>query len=460
MAGKPKHYDVIVIGSGAGAAIVDAALAEGLHVALVDKGPLGGTCLNVGCIPSKMVIEPADRVMELREARKLGVTAEITHIDFAGIMARTRQSVAASVAEIRAGMKLAQNLDFYEAEGHFVDEYVLEVAGQRIHGDKIFIASGARPLMPPVRGLQDIAYLTNDNIWALEKLPASLIILGGGYIAAEFAHFFSAMGSQVTILGRNDRLLPAEEPEISDLLQRKMSERMTVFTHMEALEARPADAGCTIIARDTHSGQRSEFSAERVLVAVGRKSNADLLQVEKAGIETDARGYIKVTPALETNKKNIWAFGDAIGRYMYRHMANEEAQLAWHNAFHGHQDMMDYTAVPHAVFTYPQVAAVGLGEAEARKYHDILIGVARYSDVAKGEAMLETDAFVKIIMEKKSNKILGCHIIGPQASVLIQEVIDIMALKGEAGHLFQGIHIHPALSEVILRAFGHLHEPQ
>jgi len=171
------------------------------------------------------------------------------------------------------------------------------------------------------------------------------------------------------------------------------------------------------------------------------------------------RGYIKVNEFLETTKKNIWAFGDAIGKYMFKHVANEEAVVAWRNAVSEHKNPMDYSAIPYAVFTYPQIAAVGLTELEAKRDHQILVGSAKYSDVAKGEAMVELDGFTKAIVDKEDGKILGFHIIGPYASILIQEVVNAMALGGKLGFIGQGMHIHPALPELILRTLGNLKEP-
>jgi dihydrolipoamide dehydrogenase len=195
-------------------------------------------------------------------------------------------------------------------------------------------------------------------------------------------------------------------------------------------------------------------------VAAGRKSNADLLQVENAGIETDENGYIKVNEYLETNVDNVWALGDATGRHKFKHVANREASIAWHNFAHDHKTPMDYHAVPHAVFSYPQIASVGLTEAEANEEYDILVGEAKYLDVAKGQAMMETDAFAKAIVERESGKILGFHLIGPYAPMLIQEVVDVMANDGTAGWVAQGMHIHPALPEVVVRALYSLREPR
>ncbi|MFW9985623.1 MAG: FAD-dependent oxidoreductase, partial [Candidatus Odinarchaeota archaeon] len=192
-----KKYDVIVIGSGSGGIILDSAYRAGLKVAYVDRGPLGGTCLNVGCIPSKMLIYPADRIVEIQEAHKLGIDAEIKEINFKAIMARMRQPIDESLNHMRAGLQYARDLDFYEAEGYFVKDYTMEVAGEQIHGDKIFIVAGARPSIPPIKGLEEIDYLTNETLLEITELPKSIVIIGGGYIAAEYSHFLAAMGSQV-----------------------------------------------------------------------------------------------------------------------------------------------------------------------------------------------------------------------------------------------------------------------
>jgi dihydrolipoamide dehydrogenase len=268
------------------------------------------------------------------------------------------------------------------------------------------------------------------------------------------------MGSRVTIVQRNERLVPEEEPEISQLLETKMAERMEVHVHTEAIGVGEGKNGISVIGRDARTGERSEFVAEQVLMAAGRSSNADLLQVENAAIETDDRGYIDVNEYLETSVEGIWAFGDAIGRHMFRHVANQEAAIVWHNFVHGHKTPMDYRAVPHAVFSYPQIASVGLTEKQATEGHDVLVGVAGYSDVAKGLAMMETEAFAKSIVDREDGKILGFHVIGPYAPILIQEVIGIMANGEDVNWAYGAMRIHPALPEVVARALYNLHEPQ
>ncbi|HEY79029.1 MAG TPA: dihydrolipoyl dehydrogenase [Dehalococcoidia bacterium] len=454
-----KGYDVIVIGSGSGMNIVEEALGQGMSVALVDKGPLGGTCPNLGCIPSKMLIFAADRIAEIQEAKKLGIAAEIKNVDFGFIMERMRKFVRENQQHMRQGLSRARNLDFFEGEGHFTGEYTIEVNGEEIKGDKIFIASGSRPLVPPIKGLDSVDFLTNETVLQLKERPESLIVIGGGYIAVEYGHFFAAMGTRVTILEMADRLVLAEEPEISELLKKELSRRLDVYTGVQAEAVEGNGRGVTVIVNDLKAGTKKEFTAQGVLVAVGRRSNADRLAVEQTGVEVDQRGFIRVNEYLETTKKDIFVVGDANGQQMFTHLANREAVLAADNAIHGSRIKMDYGAAPHAVYSHPQIASVGLTEEAARKAHRVLVGRAKYSDVAKGEAMMEENTFAKAVVEADTGKILGFHIIGPYAPILIQEVINAMASGGNIDQIQNGLHIHPALPELILRTLSNLENP-
>lgn len=454
-----KEYDVIVIGSGCGMNIVNEALAHGLNTALVDKGPLGGTCPNLGCIPSKMLIFTADRIAEIQETKKLGIGAEIKNIDFNFVMERMRKSTRENQEHMRHGLSHTKDLDFFEGEGHFIGENTIEVNGEEVKGDKIFIASGSRLLIPPIKGLNGADFLTNETVLQLKERLDSLIIIGGGYIAVEYGHFFAAMGTRVTVLEMADRLILAEEPEISQLLKKELSRRMDIYTGVQAEEVKNDGHGVTVLVNDHRNGGKKEFTAQRILVAVGRMSNADLLKVENTGVEVDKRGFVKVNDYLETTKKNIYAVGDVNGQQMFTHVANREAVLAADNAIHGNKLKMDYGAAPHAVYSHPQIASVGLTEETARKAHKILVGRAKYSDVAQGEAMMEKNGFAKAIVEADAKKILGFHIIGPYAPILIQEVINIMASGGGIDHIQAGMHIHPALPELILATLNNLEEP-
>ncbi len=455
-----KKYDVVVIGSGSGMLIVDEAVAHGLKAALVDKGPFGGTCLNVGCIPSKMLIYAADRIVEVQEARKLGVEAQVVDIDFNFIMERMRRSTGESQRHMREAVSQADNLDFYEGEGHFVGDYAIEVNGERIQGKKVFIASGSRPSIPDIKGLDSVDYLTNETVLHLKARPESLLIIGGGYIGVEYAHFFAAMGTKVTLVEIMDRLVAVEEPEVSQLLESQLRTRLDVHTSTRVEEVRGdgRKGPVTALLRHVATDRRQQLTAERIMVATGRSSNADLLKVEDWGVDTGRRGYIKVNERLETSKKDILAVGDANGQHMFTHVANREALIAVDNYLHGAKSKMDYNAAPHAVYSHPQIASVGLTEADARKGHRILVGRASYFDVAKGEAMMETEGFAKAVVERDSGRILGFHIIGPHAPMLIQEVINAMASKGHVNEIIRGMHIHPALSELVPRTLANLDE--
>jgi dihydrolipoamide dehydrogenase len=454
-----KNYDVIAIGSGAGVIISDEAASQDLKVALIDKGPLiGGTCLNWGCIPSKMLIYTADRIVEIEEAKKLGIEAEVKNINFLSIMERMRKSRQEDQVHIREGVKQSKNLDFYEGEGYFVGDYLLEVNGEKLKGERICIASGSRVLVPPIKGLENVDYLTNESVLELKERPDSLIIIGGGYVAVEFGHFFAAMGTEVTILEMADRLVLSEEPEISDLLKSELSKRMGVHTNALAEEVKKGEHGVVVVTKDTNTGKRREFAAQRIMMAVGRRSNADILKVDNTGVETDRKGFIKVNEYLETNRKGIFAIGDANGQQMFRHMANREAEIVVQNAFYGTKIKVDYSSVPHAVYSHPQIASVGMTEVKAREGYNVLIGETKYFDIAKGEAMMEKQGFAKVIVEKDSSKILGFHIIGPYAPELIQEVVNAMTSGGGMEELGQGIHIHPALSELVQYTLNSLEE--
>jgi len=445
-----EEYDVIVVGSGSGMLIVNQSLAHGGKVALVDKGPrLGGTCLNYGCIPSKMLIHVADRIMEIEKVRELGVKVSVESVDFSAIMQRMRLSRDKDEGGVRHGIEHLEGLDFYMGEGNFVGDYTLQVNGKEIKGDRIFLASGSRPMVPPIKGLGMVDFLTNDTVLEMEEKPKSIIIVGGGYIGVEYAHFFSAMGTRVTIIEMADRLVLSEEPEIAELLLKELRKRMTVSLGTKLKEVKKDGEGVRVIAESAGEGKQSEFTAERIMLAIGRRSNADLLKVEKSGVDIDEKGFIKVNKYFETSKKNIFAIGDANGQNMFTHAANREALFAIDNVLHGEKNTLEGRTVPHAVYSYPQIASVGYTEEAAKKSRQIAVGMAHYNEVAKGEAMLEKEGFAKAIIDKKDGSILGFHIIGPYAPILIQEVVNAMMSGGNSSEINDGIHIHPSLTDLI-----------
>jgi len=458
----PKVYDLIVIGSGAGLNVASDAYSKGMKVAILDNGPLGGTCLNRGCIPTKIILYPAEVVQTLRDARKVGVTADNIRVDFSLVMRRMHDLISKDVSEMTRNINAARGkgLDLYNDVGSFVGANKIKVQGGLLTAPMILIAAGSRETIPDIPGLKAAGFLTSTTALELRAPPKSLIILGGGYIAAEFAHFFEAVGTKVTIVGRNERLLPQEEPEISLEVKERLSERMRVITGSEVVKAGKVDKGKFIIAKDKITGAETKLEASELMVAVGRQSNADMFRPEKAGIKVDDKGWVVVDRFLRTNVEGIWAIGDAIGRYMFRHTANYESQVAWTNMnARSEKEMvpLDEHAVPHAVFTHPEVASVGLREDEAVKKALVMVGEAKYTDAIRGYSMGDEGSFVKVILDARDRRILGAHAVGPQATAMVQPLVYLMnSGKGTYDPLVKAQTIHPAMEEIMVRAFGNL----
>lgn len=457
-----EEYDLIVIGSGAGMNIVDVAVNAGQRVALIENGPLGGTCLNRGCIPSKMWIYPADVIREIGDAAKIGVSARVESVDFDLIRRRTWDLVLGDRAHMEEAVKEDPRLRFYPTTARFVGEHVIQVYESTITAPNIVISAGARTYVPPIPGLADVPYLTSETIFDLTKLPKSIILIGGGYKSCEFAHFFSALGVEVSIIQRNVRLVPEEEPEISFVVGKKLGEHVRISTNQTAVEVRKGADGYTVTRSDGESGKFEEERAEMLFIGTGAQSNADLLNVQAAGVKTDMAGFIEVNEFLETNVAGIWALGDITGRHMFRHTANYESQVVWYNMVNPIKVSTDEHAIPHAIYTYPTVGSVGMTEAQAKvnglKY---LIGVNRYANVAKGSAMGDDHGLVKVVVEKGTRRILGAHIVGKEADLLVQQIVYLMN-AGDQGYMpmARSQVIHPALSEVLIGAFGRLVDPE
>ncbi|HLD02962.1 MAG TPA: dihydrolipoyl dehydrogenase [Candidatus Nanoarchaeia archaeon] len=445
-----KRFDVIVIGAGSGLNVANAAAEKGLNVAVVEPGPMGGTCLNRGCIPSKIIIHAADVAETIRNSEKFHIKSRLISIDFKSIIREANKIVGDSAKHIEEGIKGSENFTLFKEYARFVGERRLKVGDEVIEGDKIIIAAGTRPMTPKIEGLDKIDYMTSDEGLKLEKLPKKLIVLGGGYIACELAHFYSAMGSDVTIVQRSDHLLTKQDEEIARKFTEVFSRRINVLTNhtVEKVEKKNGQYALTL------KGKTKKISGDALLVAQGRISNADTLDLEKAGVKTTKEGFIKVNEFLETSAKNVWAFGDIAGIYQLKHSANLEGEYCAQNAFGGKKVKVDYTAMPFAIFTNPQIAGVGMTETELKekKIH-YKTGRYDYIRTGMGKALKDYDGFVKVLVDKKKEKILGCHIIGTDASSIIHEVIVAMKNKNNVKTITDTIHIHPALPEVVERAF-------
>ncbi len=460
-----KKYDLILIGTGSGMEVVAAMTQENpnLRVAVIDKDEPGGICLTRGCIPSKLLIYPATVIRTVEKSREFGIHTEIKRIDFKAIMDRMRSIINRDINMIRKGLSQSKNIDYYTDKAEFTAPYTIKVGDETITSKMIFLSTGSKPAIPPISGLQETGYLTSDTLLKISQLPHSVAIIGGGYIAAEYGHFLSAMGSKVTIIGRNPQFIPEEEPEISALAKRELQKHINMLTNHEVRKVEATPAGKKLTAVDRYNKKETEVVAEEILVATGRAPNTEILHPEKAGIETDSKGFIIADEYMQASQPNIWVLGDADGKFLFKHVANYEARIVYYNAVLKKKVKMDYHAVPHAVFTDPEIASVALKENEAiEKYgkDNIVIGFYKFADTAKGEAMDLKDDFVKVIIKRDTGKILGAHIIGPHASVLIQEIINLMYTETQSvAPLNEAMHIHPALSEVVARAFQFLMTP-
>jgi len=461
-----KEYDLIAIGTGSAMPVVNGMISENpaVKIAVIDKDEPGGICLTKGCIPSKLLIYPADLVRIVETTAKFGIEVQVKRIDFKGIMDRMRANISKEINAIRSGLEEDANIDYYHEVAEFVAPYTLKVGINVVKAPIILLTTGSKPIVPAIKGLAEVNYHTSDTLLQMTDLPESVAIMGGGYIAAEYGHFFAAMGAQVTIIGRNPQFLPGEEPEVSALAKRKLSRHMSLLTNHEVIEVQEGGKGKKkILAENRARGCKVELYAEEILVATGRGPNTEILRPEKANIKKDKGGWIVVDESLQTSQPNIWAFGDANGKYPFKHKANYEAFIVYNNAILGEKVKADYHAIPHAVFTHPEIASVGMKEREAIETwgeENVLIGFKRFQDTAKGEAMAVQDYFVKVIVEQRSYRILGAHIIGPHASILIQELVTLMYTPSQSAlPIIYGMHIHPALSEVVERAFDSLMSP-
>lgn len=489
-------YDLVVIGSGVGLTVLNNALQFGLKCCLIENTKIGGTCLTRGCIPSKVLVYPADVIREAQHSTQIGLDLKISGVDWDLISKRMWSQINEN-KEMEKGLSTVKGLDLFKGTAVFSGEYEMQVKSLKndsiistFKGERFVIASGARSLIPPIKNIEDVEYIANETFFGgkFPKKPwKSLIIIGGGVIAAEFAHIFSAMGTEVTIIEMLPRLVATEEPEISSVLEKNFKKHMNVLLNSKAVEANKEGKKKTIFIENMINGERSEVAAEEIFIATGRKSNADILEVEKTGIETDAKGWIKTDKYLQTTKQNIWCIGDANGLYQFRHKANYEAEICVRNIFGNEEDktMAEYSSVPWAIYSYPQIGHVGMTEKEAiDKGRQIFVATKRYSSVAKGFAMGFKegdidDGLIKLIVDK-SYEILGAHIIGPNAAVLVQPFVYLMNAGftcnisdfekineipkieracpegGSFMPIYHSMVIHPSLNEVTAWAIGNL----
>ena len=469
-----KEFDLIVIGAGSGLDVAAAAVNRGLNVAVVDDGPLGGTCLNRGCIPSKMLLHRADIATAVQNARQFGIDASINDVDFAGMIREVNESVAEDSNSIKEGVRASDRHTLYRTRARFTDERTLDVGEDTLRGDKVVIAAGTRPIIPSIDGLEAVDYWTSTEALDPEAQPDHLIIVGGGYVAAELAHFYGSFGTEITIIGRREVLLPDHEldisaryaeidEEVSRAFTNSYAERYDIHVGYEATTVSENGDEVTVHAVGSDNSNIT-VTGDRLLLAAGRQPNSDTLDLNMADVVTDKRGYIETDEHLKTTAENVWALGDITGNHLFKHAANHDAGYVVMNALGDseHKHAVDYTGMPYSVFASPQVAGVGQTGQELRAVDtEYVTSTYSYGDTAMGGALKEEDGFVKVLAAPEDGEILGCHIIGPHASMLIHEVVVAMGSgSGTVGNIRNAIHVHPALNEVVQRAFsGRFNKP-
>ena len=451
-----KHYDLIIIGTGSGNSIPGPEF-DDKSIAIVEKGAFGGTCLNVGCIPTKMYVYAADIAQEIQESARLGIDATVNSVDWPSIVSRVFDKRIDPIAQggeaYRRGPE-TPNIDVYDMHASFVDSKTIStgIAGQEqlISGTDIVIATGSRPYIPEAIAKSGVRYYTNEDIMRLTEQPQSIVIVGGGFIALEFAHVFDALGTKVTILNRSDVLLRDADADISAKILELSQQRFDVRLNTSVTDVSETHNGGVRISVNSSD----DIEADILLVATGRIPNGDQMNLSAAGIAMDGR-QIKVDKFGRTSAQGVWALGDVSSPYKLKHVANAEMRAVKHNLAHPDDlQKMPHDFVPSAVFTNPQIAQVGMTEAQARETGlNISVKIQNYSDVAYGWAMEDTDGFVKLIADKDTGKLVGAHIIGAQASTLIQQLITVMAFGIDTREAASRQYwIHPALPEVIENA--------
>jgi mycothione reductase len=510
MISDANNFDLIVIGSGSGLDVAKAAAEKGLKVALIEKDRMGGTCLNRGCIPSKLLIHSADIMEDVKRSDIFGINIKGNiSVDFKKIVSRVNTFVDSASEEIREAYHSIDNPKLFFSNCRFIGtkklllqkEVVLKPTStsissgnyhrssggmdniQTVTAEKILVASGSRPRIPNIKGLAESGFITSNDALRLEKQPDILTIIGGGYICCEFAHFFGSLGTKINIIQLRDRLIPYEDEEVSQKLTDIFSKKYNVYlgsstetiTRKNKNNKGDVDNHNVETANDSSStvynvtikndaGRTVCLESDQLLLAAGRVPNSDVLDIGKTGVKVDDGGHIVTDEYLETNIQGIFALGDVVGRYQFKHSANLEALYAYHNIVHQDDKVsVDYAVMPHAIFTSPQIAGVGTTEQSLKsqgkiKDVDYLKSVYPYINTGMGRAIEDNEGFVKFLVDKQSRKILGCHIIGTDASILIHEVLvamkasDMIGKMGTIDNITRTVHVHPALSEVVARA--------
>ncbi|MFN8032052.1 MAG: mycothione reductase [Mycobacterium sp.] len=452
-----EHFDIAIIGTGSGNSILDERYAD-KKVAICEQGVFGGTCLNVGCIPTKMFVYAAEVAQTVREAARYGVDARIDRVRWSDIVSRVFGRIDPLALGGEHYRRSSPNVTVYDSHTTFAgcteNGYRLHTAdGVEFTAEQVVIAAGARAMIPEAIAGCGVEVHTSDTIMRIAELPEHLAIIGGGFVAAEFAHVFSSLGSRITMVIRGSALLSHCDDTICERFTDIAGKKWEIRSHRNMIGAHH-EGTQTVVELD----DGSTVTADAVLVATGRIPNGDLLNLDSVGVQMED-GRVVVDQYQRTTARGIFALGDVSSPYQLKHVANHEARVVKNNLLAGWDDTealmpSDHRFVPSAVFTDPQIACVGLSENEARAAgYDIRTKIQDYGDVAYGWAMEDTTGFAKVIVEAGTGRILGAHIMGHQASSLIQPLIQAMSFGLAGQDMARGQYwIHPALPEVIENA--------
>lgn len=445
-----KHYDLIIIGSGGGTKLRPA-VDLGKKVAIIEKDELGGTCLNRGCIPSKMLIHTADLMKEINEADRFNLEInEKPKIHFEELVKRVNEKVNKDSKSIEDFYKNLENLDYYKGHARFIGPKKIKVNDNEISADKIVIATGSRPKIPNIHGLASAPFLTSKEALKLDKLPSSMVIIGVGYIGLELGHFFSALGTKVTFLGR-EHFLKDVDQEISTEFYKDFS-RSHDIRMKSSIQKVTYDKDFKVEYVDEDNNHQV-IKSEQLLIATGVKPNSDDLGLENTQIKITSDGYIKTNKFLQTDQKGVYAIGDVNGHYFFRHSVNFEGEYLLQNIFTEKPKEIIYPQMPFAMFTNPQIAGVGPTEEELiEKKIDYFVGKNYYKNSAMGDALRSEFGLVKLIFERQSEKLLAAHIVGEEASNMIHMCIAFHNMEANLSDFLNTIFVHPALPENIRNA--------
>ncbi|MGA7918027.1 MAG: mercuric reductase [Candidatus Acidiferrales bacterium] len=441
-------YDAILIGAGQAAKPLAYDLADsGMKVVFIERSELGGSCINTGCTPTKTMVASAQVAYYARNAARWGVRASEVSVDLPAIVARKKKVVEGFRSAIQKRVDKTPNIKYVHKQAKFTGPYQVEAGGETFEGDKIFIDTGTRPDIPKIAGIDSVPFLTNVSIMELLEVPKHLLILGGGYIGLEFGQMFRRFGSGVTIIHRGERILPREDSDITEALQ-KMLEAEGIEFQFNAKTTNVANRdGGIELAFDTKQGAKT-LCGSHLLVATGRKPNTDDLELDKAGVATNERGYINVNERLETNVPGIWALGDINGGPAFTHISYHDYQIVFANVYKGENLTTEHRYLPYSLFTDPQLGRVGITEgavrASGRKFK---MGRFPMSSVSRAIERDETAGLMKIIVDGENDKILGAAILGSEGGEIVQ-ILGAMMLADAPYTVLKGaVYIHPTLAE-------------